>query len=277
MTASEAPTQKEQPAPTRVHSMPLPIPLPTPSLARVERMDFFPVTTPIEQTHVNPLLLHAPLAPASLNQIIDLSSTQPPAKPSVARSSMKSFKGALTPHLSALMQRRGLSTSDLPAFIADAKKKVDLSVYDASDSEHDHDSKVKKHKQKKPKPTPQRSHSTTSGFARQASAKAVGRQAPSFAISAPPPVTGIGFHPSVFQHVPDTPSDGGVDMELSPGTAPGLVSDHDDDFDDDEAQSANGSHHDEDVEIRDASDVEREERKRGEEERICRQAGAGMC
>jgi hypothetical protein len=75
-------------------------------------------------------------------------------------------------------------------------------------------------------------------------------------------------------------------MELSPGTAPGLVSDHEDDFEDDD-RSANGSHHDvdinmEDVEIRDGSDVEREDRKRlgaiGEGERVCRQTtGGAVC
>jgi len=85
----------------------------------------------------------------------------------------------------------------------------------------------------------------------------------------------------------DTARAGDVEMELSPGTAPGLVSDHEDDYDDaeDEAKSANGSQHEaEDVEIRDASDVEREERKRvrvvpGSEEagRVCRQGDAGMC
>jgi ADA HAT complex component 1 len=282
MTASDpAPTIREPQQ--RVNSIPLPLPTPLP------RVDSMLVTTPIEQPHVNPLIIQTS-AHKPLERVVDLSSTGSP-KPSVARSSMKNgFKGSLTPHLTALMQRRGLSTAELPSFIADAKKKVDLSVYDVSDSEHDHDSKIKKHKQKKPKST-QRSQSTpTTTLARPPSAKGAGRQAPTFAI-VPPPATGVGFHPSVFQHVvPETPSDGDVEMDLSPGTAPGLVSDHDDDFDDDEAKSANGSHHDvslEDVEIRDASDVEREERKRistrvldGEEgERVCRHApgGAGMC
>lgn len=101
----------------------------------------------------------------------------------------------------------------------------------------------------------------------------------------PPPATGIGFHPSVFQHVIETPSEEiDVEMELSPGTAPGLVSDHEDDFDDDD-HSANGSHHHhdihmEDIEIRDASDGERDHDRKPSscESQVCsRQAGAGIC
>jgi len=92
--------------------------------------------------------------------------------------------------------------------------------------------------------------------------------------------------------IPASPSDGDVDMDLSPGTAvdsnPGLVSDHDDDDDDaDEARSTNGSHPEVmDVEIEDASDVEREGRKRvrvveSGGESVCRQGlgegSGGMC
>jgi hypothetical protein len=235
-------------------------------------MDFFPLTTPVvEQPHVNPLLLqgqtHKPL-----ERVVDLTSTGSP-KPSVARSSMKKSKSNPTPHLENLLQRRGMPIDGLSTFALDAKKKVDLSVYEIhSDSEHDHhEGKPKKSKQKKPKSSnpqqQQRSQSTPSAAAaRSASAKTVGRQGPTFAVMPPPPATGIGFHPSVFQHVIDTPSEEvDVEMELSPGTAPGLVSDHEDDFDDDD-RSANGSHHHhdihmEDIEIRDASDGERDDRK----------------
>jgi hypothetical protein len=195
-----------------------------------------------------------------------------------------SSKGQLAPHLNTLMQRRGVSTDGLNNFMLDAKKKVDLSVYDVhSDSEHDHqDGKPKKSKQKKPKSNQQRAQSTPS--ARPASSKIIGRQGPTFAVMPPPPATGVGFHPSVFQHVIDTPSEElDVEMELSPGTAPGLVSDHEDDFDDDD-RSANGSHHHhdinmEDVEIRDSSDGERDERKLSScEGQVCgRQTGAGIC
>lgn len=256
------------PAPIqRVHTTPLPTPVSRQSL------DHFPLTTPtIEQPHVNPLILQVPTH-KPLERIVDLTSTGSP-KPAMARSSMKNgLKGQLAPHLSALMQRRGMPTEGLSTFMVDAKKKVDLSVYDVhSDSELDHsEGKPKKSKQKKPKSAnsqQQRAQSTPSAAAaRPASAKAVGRQAPTFVVMPPPPATGIGFHPSVFQHVIETPSEEvDVEMELSPGTAPGLVSDHEDDFDDDD-RSANGSHHHhdihmEDVEIRDASDVERDDRRK---------------
>ncbi|KIW05382.1 uncharacterized protein PV09_03897 [Verruconis gallopava] len=289
MTATE-PASKDQhpPAPSRVNSMPLPTPA-----SRAERVDSFPLSTPVDQPHVNPLVLQQPSTKNPIERIIDLSSTGSPKPSATPRPAKNSRKGTLAPHLSSLMQRRGMSTSDLPAFIVDAKKKVDLSVYDVSDSDHDVEVKARKHKQKKPPKSTstshqnlQRSQSTPNvSSSRQPSAKkAAGRQMPTFSVnptpspqphpivhSHPPPITGVGFHPSVFQHVPETPSDGDVEMELSPGTAPGLVSDHEEDeFDEDEAGSANGSHTSgfmglnlglEDVEIRDGSDVERDERK----------------
>jgi len=81
-----------------------------------------------------------------------------------------------------------------------------------------------------------------------------------------------------------------VDMDLSPGTAadsnPGLVSDHEDDYDDadEDARSAHGSQIEVidgiAVEIEDASDVEPDSRKRvrvvdGEgEQAVCRREAA---
>jgi len=279
MAASEsaAPTPIA-PAPTpRVNSMPLPTPAPR------SAVEFFPVTTPVEQPHVNSLIVQGAVH-KPLDRVVDLGSTGSP-KPTVARSSMKKSKDNQAPHLSNLMQRRGIPIEGLHTFMVDAKKKVDLSVYDVhSDSEHDHqDGKSKKSKQKKPKSNMQRAHSTPSAT-KQTSAKVVGRQGPTFAVMPPPPATGIGFHPSVFQHVIDTPSEEiDVEMELSPGTAPGLVSDHEDDFDDDD-RSANGSHHHhdihmEDIEIRDASDGERDHDRKPSscESQVCSRQGAGIC
>ena len=280
MAASEsaAPTPIAPVSTPRVHSMPLPTPAPR------SAVEFFPVTTPVEQPHVSPLITQNPTH-KPLERVVDLESTGSP-KPAMARSSFKKSKDNMAPHLSNLMQRRGVPIEGLHTFMLDAKKKVDLSVYDVhSDSEHDlHDGKSKKSKQKKPKSNQQRAHSTPSA-ARPASAKVVGRQGPTFAVMPPPPATGIGFHPSVFQHVIETPSEEiDVEMELSPGTAPGLVSDHEDDFDDDD-HSANGSHHHhdihmEDIEIRDASDGERDHDRKPSscESQVCsRQAGAGIC
>jgi len=215
----------------------------------------------------------------------------PTASPSTPAPGATSFKGSLAPHLSALMQRRGLSTADLDATIRDNKKRVDLSVYDDSDSERD-DHKSKRSRAKKLK---SRHSSSGQNTLPKVSSSLVTVRPPSQKGSRAPPPSFIqppalqapsrSVISSAFGHViPASPSDGDVDMELSPGTAadsnPGLVSDHDDDDDDaDEARSTNGSHREMmDVEIEDASDVEREGRERvgvvdSEGQAVCRREG----
>jgi len=216
--------------------------------------------------------------------------TAPPSAP-------PSSKSSLAPHLSALMQRRGLSTIGLDSAIRESKKRADLSVYDDSESGRD-DSKSKRQKAKKPKGARHSSSGSQSlpkaptlGSARPPSQK--GSRAPPLSFlqqsvrHQPPPLQPPSSNVSPFSFgrvIAESPID--VDMDLSPGTAadsnPGLVSDHDDDDDDaDEAKSTNGSHPEMmDVEIEDISDIEREGRKRvgvveNEGEAVCRREGMG--
>jgi ADA HAT complex component 1 len=258
------------------------------------------VTTSFDQALVSPLISNAPMHSPYDRVLTFTPNMTPLASPATPGPSSAGFKPSLAPHLSALMQRRGLSTSGLDDAIRDNKKRVDLSVYDDSDSDRD-DHKSKRQKAKKPKGSRNSSSGqhtvpkpSSLGATRPQSQKAHRAASQSFiqeparhqssALQAPSRSV-MSF--ASGHVIPASPSDGDVDMELSPGTAadsnPGLVSDHDDDDDDvDEAGSANGSHPEPEmmeVDIEDASDVERESRKSmgvmDSEGQVCRRDGLG--
>jgi ADA HAT complex component 1 len=273
---------------------------------RVERPSV--VTNTFDQGLVSPLISNAP-AHSPYDRVLTFTPNMTPlASPATPGPSTAGFgsKPSLAPHLSALMQRRGLSTSGLDDAIRDNKKRVDLSAYDDSDSEGD-DQKSKRQRAKKPKGSRNPSSGqhtlpkpSSLGASRPQSQKGhraasqpfvqdpVRHQSPALQV---PSRLILSF--SSGRVTPASPSDVDVDMELSPGTAdfnPGLVSDHDDDDDDvDEAGSTNGSHTEPEmmeVDIEDASDVERESRKSmgvmDSDGQVCRREGlsegsGGMC
>jgi ADA HAT complex component 1 len=264
------------------------------------------VTTSFDQALVSPLISNAPLHSPYERVLTFTPNMTPlgsPATPGLPTAG-PGCKPSLAPHLSALMQRRGLSTSGLDDVIRDNKKRVDLSVYDDSDSDRD-DHKSKRQRAKKSKGSRISSSGQNSlpkpsslGAARPQSQKGH-RAAPQSFLQEPtrhqsPTLQGPNRSVMSFASghvIPASPSDGDMDMELSPGMAtdsnPGLVSDHDDDDDDvDEAGSTNGSHPEPEmmeVDIEDASDVERESRKRmGVMDQVCRredlgEGSGGMC
>jgi ADA HAT complex component 1 len=246
------------------------------------------VTFTTEQPLVSPLISNPP-AYSPLDRVLTHPYT-PEATPHASPTTTTPIAGpsrlGMTPHLSSLMQRRGMSTAGLAGTVRENKKRVDLSVYDDSSSDREnHNSK--RSRTKKPKAairhpsSGQYSLPTSSKLGPRPSSQK-GNRAPLPAFSAQPFETGLGTplppldmvaHSSCAfgNSIAESPKSD-VDMDLSPGTAadsnPGLVSDHEDDYDDadEDARSAHGSQPEMidgiAVEIEDASDVERDGRKR---------------
>jgi ADA HAT complex component 1 len=259
-----------------------------------------------DQPLVSPLI-NTPPAYSPLDRVLTHPYTPdatPHASPTTSGPVAVPSRMGMMPHLSNLMQRRGMSTVGLASAVRENKKRVDLSVYDDSSSDREN-SNSKRSRAKKPKAAVR--HPSSGQFslptsstleARPSSQK--GTRAPPPSFSAHPFASGLGTPlPSINalnahascaygNSMAESPKSD-ADMDLSPGTAadsnPGLVSDNEDDDDvDEDTRSAHGSPPEMvdgiAVEIEDASDVERDGRKRvrvvdgDNEAAVCRREAA---
>jgi ADA HAT complex component 1 len=264
------------------------------------------VTLATDQPLISPLISN-PQTYSPLDRILTHPYTPdatPHASPTTSTPIAGPSKLGMTPHLSSMMQRCGMSTVGLAATVRENKKRVDLSIYDDSSSDRENHN-PKRSRTKKPKSAVR--HPSSGQYSLPTSSKLgprpssqKGNRAPLPAFAAQPFGTGLvtqlpplnmAAHPSCAfgDSIAESPKSD-VDMDLSPGTAadsnPGLVSDHEDDYDDadEDARSAHGSHPEMidgiAVEIEDASDVERDGGKRvrvveGEgESAVCRREAA---
>jgi ADA HAT complex component 1 len=241
-----------------------------------------------DQPLVSPLI-NTPPAYSPLDRVLTHPYTPdatPHASPTTSGPVAGSSRMGMMPHLSNLMQRRGMSTVGLASTVRENKKKVDLSVYDDSSSDREnHNSK--RSRAKKPKAAVR--HPSSGQFSLPTSSTLEARPSSQKGTRAPPPTfSGHPFASGLGAQLPslnalnahssctygnsmaESPKSD-VDMDLSPGTAadsnPGLVSDNEDDDDvDEDTRSAHGSPPEMvdgiAVEIEDASDVERDGRKR---------------
>lgn len=179
-------------------------------------------------------------------------------------------KSPLTPHLNALLQKRGFD-GDLKGLVATAKSHIDVDTTETSDDDLA-DSALQTPVTAKPTQlarlpvsAPNAAPASKAPSARPGSKKGQSNGHARLPLSFPPPVMHGSNH-----HMPDSP------VDLSPNTVesnPGLVSDHDDDDDEDgdDAHSQPDLIMDDDVVVEDASDVE------GVQERTGSRKGLGSC
>jgi ADA HAT complex component 1 len=171
-------------------------------------------------------------------------------------------KAPSTPHLNSLLAKRGFE-GNLKGLVETARTKVDLSVMETSDDDGADSATqtpiaVKPSQQlaRLPASAPNVAPASKAPSARPGSKKGQSTghaRLPHF----PPPVNVNGHVQTTGLHMPDSP------IDLSPNTVesnPGLVSDHDDDDDEDgyDARSQPDiiMHGDDDIVVEDASDVE---------------------
>ncbi|KAJ4294321.1 hypothetical protein N0V90_008011 [Kalmusia sp. IMI 367209] len=176
----------------------------------------------------------------------------------------------LTPHLTALLQKRGFN-GDLKGLVDTARTKVDLDVMDTSDDDLT-DSALQtpvvanpNQLARLPASAPNAAPASKAPSARPGSKKGHSNGHARLPLSLPPPVSHGRDH-----HMPDSP------VDLSPHAVesnPGLVSDHDDDDDEDndDAHSQPDFIMNDDVVVEDASDVE------GVQERTGSRQGLDSC
>jgi ADA HAT complex component 1 len=248
----------------------------------------FVATIATDQPLVSPLI-STPQAHKPLDRVLTHPYTPdatPHTSPTTTGPLVPLSKAVMMPHLSNLMQRRGMSTEGLAATVRENKKRVDTSFYD--DSGSDREASNPKRSRAKPKtavrhPSSGQYSLPTSSTHKARPSSQKGTRAPPSAFSTNPFGTGLGAQLPPLQSLSASPScafanslaespKSDVDMDLSPGTAadsnPGLVSDHEDDDDDadEDTRSAHGNSPGAldgiAVEIEDASDVERDGRKR---------------
>jgi ADA HAT complex component 1 len=162
-----------------------------------------------------------------------------------------------TPHLNALLKKRGFE-GDFKGMVETARAKVDFTAIEASDDDIS-DSAVQTpiagnppQLARLPVSAPNVAPASKAPSARPGSRKG---QSNGHARLLPPPVNVNTLVHGNGHHMPDSP------LDLSPGTAesnPGLVSDHDDDDDEDgyDARSQPDILMTDDIVVEDASDVE---------------------
>lgn len=175
--------------------------------------------------------------------------TKPQAKTALSQSSS-------TPHLSALLQKRGLDV-DLKGLVDTARTKIDLDAMETSDDDVADANGVQTpiatnppQLARLPASAPNAAPASKAQSARPGSKKGQPSGPPRLPLSFPPPVNVNSGH-----HLPTSP------VDLSPNTVesnPGLVSDHDDEDseDNDDAHSQPDLIMNDDVVVEDASDVE---------------------
>lgn len=183
-------------------------------------------------------------------------------------------KAPSTPHLSSLLEKRGFG-GDLKGMVDSARQKVDLSAIEPGDDDTDSAtqtpiaSKPPQQLARLPVSAPNAAPASKAPSARQGSKK--GQSGHTRLPHFPPPVNvGNGLH------MLESP------VDLSPNTVesnPGLVSDHDDDEDEDgyDARSQPDIIMDDDVVVEDASDVEGVQERTGSRKGLegCFQKGEG--
>ncbi|KAF2256133.1 hypothetical protein BU26DRAFT_14764 [Trematosphaeria pertusa] len=186
----------------------------------------------------------------------DFSKPRDEAKPK-AQAAKAHFSGSkLTPHLNALLQKRGFE-GDLKGLVDTARTKVDLDAMETSDDDVADTSAVQTPVAAKPSQlvrlpasAPNAAPASKAPSARPGSQKGHSGGHARLPLSFPDGSLRRGGH-----HMPDSP------VDLSPNTVesnPGLVSDHDDDDDEDgyDARSQPDIIMNDDVVVEDASDIE---------------------
>lgn len=219
---------------------------PQSSTATTPVVTFPPSTTP---GVVHPLVRSNP---AEWAKDVHRDFDKSPSQPSPTAPTTCFVKAPSTPYLSSLLGKRGFK-GDFGGLVENTQRKVDLSLVVDSFAEDGGDSAVQTPISQN---TPQQSRLPSVSQAPPMSSSTPARpgtkgQTSNQARLLPPPVN---VRRGSF-HMPDSP------IELSPNTVesnPGLVSDHDDDDDEDgyDAHSQADVNMDDDVMVEDASDVE---------------------
>lgn len=177
-------------------------------------------------------------------------------KPTAAKSNFTN--SPLTPHLNALLKKRGFD-GDLKGMVDTARAKVDLTAIEASDDDNAESVLQTPISANPPQlarlPASAPNVAPMAPSARPGSKKGHTNGHARLPPSLPPPVNVNTLVHGTGHHMPDSP------VDLSPNTVesnPGLVSDHDDDDDEDgyDARSQPDIVMTDDVVVEDASDVE---------------------
>lgn len=286
----------------------LPAPKPDiPERPRAERPSV--VNTSHDHITIDPLISNEPIH-SPIDRVLPHTPNMTPINsPAISGPSGLNFGtlSSLAPHLAKKMQQDNKLKHEvvhLDDAIRENRKRIDTSADGNSDAEHDDESgrevkklKVARHSSSGQNTLPPQTSSPTQSQKGHCTTSQALAQTQQPARNPSPPTHGpskiiLNFSAPHANSHRNGPSDGDVDMDLSPGTVdasmPDLEPDHsDDDEDVSEADSSPGSPAEpemmeDDVDIVDASDLEREGRKSLGlmDGQVCRREGegsSGMC